>query len=181
MTITINKFRSPKNNGLYTIQLFWDHQQQMPEDRKLIEPMYTLHNDVKGMINFRKEYIRDMDPTGFKTANRLLENYEHWNLLMRTKWFREVKAEWDKELAAKMDADATDVLKEIMKGGDDIKTSERIAAAKVMLGKAKALGPKPETSKRGRPSTDEVNGELKEQARLTKEEQEDLKRIRSIK
>ena len=63
--IKTTKFRSPKSNTLYTVQLFWDLQQQMPEKNRLIEPLYTLHNVVHGFINFRKHYIMDMDPTGF--------------------------------------------------------------------------------------------------------------------
>ena len=176
-----SKFRTPTNNVRYTSQLFWDMWIELPHDRRTCQPMFTLHEDKEGLINFRKEYVRDMDPTGYTTATRLLENFDHWGRLMGTKWFKEAKKEWDKELAAKMDAEATAVLQKILKGGDEIKTSEQIAAAKVMLGKAKTVGKKPVVSVgRGRPSKEEVEGELKNQARLTKEEQDDLDRIRKI-
>lgn len=176
----MSKFRHPITNRRYTSQLFWDMQIDQPIASRIIEPMFTLHEDKPGLINFRKEYVRDMDPTGHKTANRLLESYEHYNMLMKLKWFKDAKKEWDKELGAKMEQEATDVLMEIMKGGEDFKTTERISAAKVILGKAKVVNKEP-LQQKGRPSKAQIEGELKEQARLTKEEQEDLKRIRSIK
>lgn len=180
MAIKKTKFRSASNQR-FTAQLFYDMWSTMPQHQRLIPPMYSLHDDVEGCINFRKEYLADMDPSGYKTATRLLENYDHWQYLMRTKWFKAAKAEWDKELAAKMEAEASDVLRSIMRGDDEsVKISEQISAAKVMLGKSKTIGKAEETLKRGRPSKEEVQGELKEQARLTKEEQEDLERITNI-
>lgn len=183
MKITESKFRSPSSNARYTKQLFWDMQREMPIAERLITPLYTLHEDVEGFINFRREYVNDMDPTGYKTATRLLENYEHWNILMRTKWFREAKEEWDKELKAKMEKEATDVLLGIMHDFEgSAKVSERIAAAKAVLGQSRAIGKnEAKETKRGRPTKEEVKGYLVQEAELTKEEQEDFERIRSIK
>jgi hypothetical protein len=157
-------------------------QREMPIEQRVIKPMFTLHDDVDGYINMRKEYLRDMDPSGYKTAVRLLESYEHWQMLLRTKWFAAAKEMWDKELAAKLEAEATDTLRGIMNDvGDNVKTSERITAAKALLGKAKTIGKQPVESKgRGRPSKEEVEGELKREAQLNKEEQEDLARIRLV-
>lgn len=147
----------------------------------MIEPLFSLNHDVKGLINFRKEYVRDGDPTGYKTGTRLLENYDHWLLLMRTNWFSEAKKVWDVELASKMDSEAVTVLTDIMRGGEDVKTSERIAAARILLGKAKTIGkPEKKDPVRGRPSKEEIEGNL---VNLTKEEktlQDDLKRIRAV-
>ena len=181
MGIKKSKFRAESNNVRYTVQLFYDKQIDLPTKNKLIDPMFSLHDDVEGVINFRKEYVKDMDTTGYKTATRLLENYDHWKLLMKLKWFQEAKKEWDAEVAAKMDAEATDTLREIMNNLEgDVKVSEKISAAKTLLGKAAKIGKTETVAKRGRPSKNEVEGELKEQARLTKEEREDLKRIRSV-
>lgn len=179
MGIKNTRFRT-HNNIRYTKQLFWDMSRNMAIADRVIEPIYTLHDDVDGMINFRKEYVRDMDPTGYKTAMRLLESYDHWNLLMRGQWFREAKSEWDKEIAAILEKEATDVLRGIALDCD-LKPAERTSAAKAILGRVKAIkgGDKAPVG-RGRPSHEEVQGELKRQAALTKDELEDLKRIKGV-
>lgn len=173
------QFRHPTTNQRYTRQLFYDVSIDVESKAKSIEPLFTLHHDQPGLINFRKEYLKDMDATGYKTAVRLLEDYDHWQLLMKSKWFKEAKEEWDKELSAKMEAQALDVLKVIMKGGDDVKVSEQIAAAKALLGKSKTII-KEDKPRRGRPTKEEIEGHLKEEARLTKEEMEDLARIKKV-
>lgn len=178
MGIKTSKFRS-ETNKRFTKQLFWDLQRDMTLISRVIEPMFSLHDDVEGCINFRKEYIRDMDPSGYKTATRLLENYDHWKLLMKSPWFREAKKEWDEELQAKQEAEAMEVLREIMKGGDDVKVSEQIAAAKAVLAKTER-STKSGKPPRGRPTTEEVEGQLKEEARLSREEQEDAARIQLV-
>jgi hypothetical protein len=179
-----SKFRSD-NNTRYTQQLFFELWRDLPVDKRTFQPMFSLHDDIEGLVNFRQEYVRDMDPTGYKTATRLLENYDHWQLLMKSKWFKEAKAEWDKELAAKMEKEALDALRGIIIADDEsgVKISDRISAAKVLLGKSKTIKGDMEKGelKRGRPSKEEVQGALKEEVRLSKEEEEDASRIRLVK
>ncbi|MAZ33873.1 MAG: hypothetical protein Tp178MES00d2C33159091_48 [Prokaryotic dsDNA virus sp.] len=174
------KFRSA-NNIRYTAQLFWDIQRSLPLERRLIEPMYSLHDDIDGMINFRKEYVRDMDTTGYKTASRLLENYDHWNEFMKAKWFREAKEEWDKEVNAKLEQEATDALRGLLALGGDLKPSEAISAAKAIFTRVDRDKASEGLKTRGRPSKEEVRGKLKEEARLTKEEEDDAARISMMK
>lgn len=184
MAIVLSKFRSPGNKQLYTQQLFYEMAIDMPAERRNIEPMYSLHTDVPGLPNFRKEYVKDMDTTGYKTSTRLLESFAHFQVLLRSKWFQEAKTEWDKEIAAKMEQEATDKLRGILNAPEgDLKPSERISAAKALLTRAKdvkALSEPQKGNKRGRPSKDEVEGALKEEVRLSKEEQEDLERINVV-
>lgn len=177
MKINKTKFRA-SNNKRYTQQLFRERSDALGPGRCTIEPMFSLYDDVEGLINFGKEYVKDMDPTGYKTAVRLLENYDHFKQLCQTKWFQEAVVEWNKEIAAKMEQEATDILRGIALDSD-LKPAERISAAKAILGKAKAIKA-PREAVRGRPSTEEVQGELKRQAALTKDELEDLKRIKGV-
>lgn len=150
-------------------------------DVRSMKPMFSLHQDVPGVINFRKEYVRDGDVTGYKTGTRLLENYDHWQLLMRASWFREAKKVWDEELASKMDSEALQTLTEIMRDTEGAKTSERISAARILLQKAKQISSTPKAkNERGRPSKEEIEGNLKI---LTEEEkilQDDIRRIRAV-
>lgn len=168
-------FRNPVNNQRYTKQLFYDMYINLPYAVRTTEPLFTLHHDVEGYTNFRKEYIKDRDPTGYKTAVRLLENYDHFLLLMKSSWFAEAKKIWDEELSAKLEAEATDVALSIMKD-QDLKPTERLAAAKLILGKAKATG-KPDKAPRGRPTKEEVQGNLKIETEAEKALNDDLARI----
>lgn len=170
----MSKFRHPNTNQRYTKQLFHDHVTNMPLDMRTFSPLYTLHHDVKGYINFRKEYVKDEDPTGYKTASRLLEDYSHWQLLMGTQWFKDAKKIWDEELDAKLEARAMDAMKALMVDTDN-KPAERIAAAKIILGKTGVK--QPQTSPRGRPSKEEVQGNLKQETAAERTLQEDLARI----
>ncbi len=179
MAIKRSKFRG-SNNRRIAKQLFWDHSRMMAEGDRVVDfkPFFTLHHDVDGYINFRKEYLKDEDPTGYKTANRLLEDYDHWMFLMKNPWFREAKAQWDVELEAKLKSKALSIF-ETLALDSDLKPAERISAAKAML----ALATQKPASKRlaGAPTREEVDGELKRQAGAEKELQEDLARIGIVK
>lgn len=178
-----SKFRGPSNIR-YTQQLFYEMSRELPIDLRTIEPIYTLHVDHGNLINFGRVYVNDMDPTGYTTANKLLENFDHFQLLLKSKWFREAKEQWDKEIAARMEKEAVDKLRSILRD-DDVKTSEQLTAAKALLSKAKDVsndkGSVRASNRRGRPSKEEVEGALKEEMRLTKEEQDDLARIKLVK
>lgn len=175
-------YRNKKTNTRYTKLLFWDNQVAMPIAGRSIEPLFTLHHDVKGYTNFRKEYLKDEDKTGYKTAMRLLEDYSHWQLLEKAPWFKEAKIIWDKELDAKLEAKALDVLKGIMKS-DECKPSERISAAKEILKRAEGTSPRKMASSRkaGRPTSEEIEGNLKKETRESQQIKEDLARIRKVK
>lgn len=181
MGIKRTKFRNPINNKRYTQQLFYERALEIPAGRTTVEPMFSLYDDVEGLINFGKEYVACMDFTGTKVAARLLENYDHFLQLSKTKWFSEARVEWDKEIAAKMEQEATDILRGIALDSD-LKPSERTTAAKALLGRAKQgkASERAPSGLRGRPSNEEVQGELKRQAALSKDELEDLARIRKV-
>lgn len=173
-TFLTSEFRS-KNNKLFLKQLFLDNVLKLPHDRRYCEPRFTLHLDVKGYVNFRKEYVSDMDTTGYTTATRLLENYAHWERLMKSTWFVEAKEEWDREVEAKRRSLAERALKRVLLDEDATRT-ERTTAAKAVLALEKKAVTKKETV-RGRPSNEEVKGELKRATRKEKDILEDMKRI----
>lgn len=170
----MSKFRHPKTNQRYTKQLFYDHVRDMPIGLRTFEPLYSLNHDIPGYINFRTEYIKDEDPTGYKTSKRLLEDYSHWQLLMATQWFQDCKKIWDEELDAKLEARAMDAMKSLMMD-EELKPAERIAAAKIVLSKTGVKQPKQPA--RGRPSKDEVQNNLREATEAEKALQDDLARI----
>ena len=175
-------FRSKANGKRYTVQLFFDLVRDLPIEKRTGEgPYYTLHHDHEGMINFRKEYLKDEDSTGYTTAVRLLESYDHWQLLMKAQWFREAKELWDEELNAKLEARAHRALIRIMED-DDAKRSEQLAAAKAVLAEEAKRNPrkKKQAPSRGRPTNDEVEGKLNQRAQEVIDLEEDAKRIKLV-
>lgn len=174
----MKKFRHPKSNHRYTKQLFYELSRDMIIEARTFEPLYTLHQDVEGYINFRREYISDRDPTGYKTASRLLENYDHWQLLMKSLWFKEAKELWDAEMSAAIEQEAMAIVRGILRD-KELKPAERLSAAKILLS---VHNPSKKTvqARRGRPSAEEVEGNLKADTAAEKAMQDDLERIRSI-
>ena len=173
------KFRNEVNQR-YCKQLFYDQWIRLGTENRAFHPLYTLHDEKEGYICFGKEYIKDMDTTGYKTSQRLLEDFNHFNLLMKSPWFREAKEIWDNEIKAKLEAEGLAAIREIskMKDEDGVKAATRLAAAKelVRLGKEKT-----KRSAAGRPSNEEVSGEIKRAARETSAFEDDAARILEFK
>lgn len=173
----VNKFRHPVTNARYTRLIFWELQQELPIDKRAIEPLYTLHIDKPGLINFRRMYVELGDPTGYKIANKLLEDYDHWMLLMKAPWFREAKAIWDQELDAKLKSEGMESIRIISNGIEGVSPAVQLQAAKYLANLEHRKGPVAEKGTRGRPTKEEVSGELKKQAEDTKTLEDDMARI----
>lgn len=172
MTKLTKPFRSEANTR-YTKQIFFEQWRDLPIEQRVGEPPFTLFLDKEGYINFGKEYVADGDPTGYTTATRLLDGYPHWKQLEKAMWFRAAKAIWDEELDAKLKAEALLKIRELSKGDD----AKALQAAKYLANQEY----KEKTSKRGRPSKEEVEGKLNEDAEEAKRLREDAERIRLIK
>ncbi len=161
----------------YTAQLFYERYTRMPVEKKVGSPKFTLHRNIDGFINFGARYVALEDPTGYKVTQELLNGeYAHWVTLMEQKWFRDAKAVWDKELDAKLMARGLDSIMQIARGDDEeVKPPVRLQAAKFLATRGYVL---PEQkSNRGRPTKEEVEGELKREAGIQATLSEDLARI----
>jgi hypothetical protein len=163
-------------NRRFTKQLFWEQYITLPETERTFHPPFTLHADKEGYINFGKAYIDSNDPSGYTVAQLLLnKDYEHWQHLCRCTWFKEAKEKWDAELDAKIYSEALAKIKELAKGDD----AKALQAAKFLANKEyKHKGSK---ISRGRPSREEVAGELKREVEDQKFLVEAADRIRVIK
>jgi hypothetical protein len=168
-------FRHPTTNARYTRQLFWECQQEIGNVYKTIDPMFTLYQDKPGLVNFRKEYVKLGDPTGYKLANAYLEDFSHWQLLMKAPWFKKAKAVWDLELDAKLKSEAMEAIKLIADSGS-VSPAVQLQAAKFLANLEHRKQPK-QDSTRGRPSKEEVEGELKRQTEDSKTIEADMARI----
>lgn len=157
-----------------TKQLFHEMWVGLPEEGRTHSPKFTLHRDKPGLINFGREYIQYGDMTGYKMANKYLEDYYHWNLLMKANWFKEAKAIWDEEIEARLHAESMETLLAIAKG----EGPQAIQAAKFIA--TKGYKDKQALSKRGRPTKDQLEGQIKRELEDAKVISNDAARILKV-
>lgn len=164
-------------NKRYTKQLFWEQWVTLPETERSFHPVFTLFADKEGYTNFGKAYVEANDPSGYKVAQLLLNgDYEHWQYLCKCNWFKEAKEKWDAELDAKIYSEALAKITELAKGED----AKALQAAK-FLANREYRAKQGSTKGRGRPSAEEVAGELKREVDDRKFVSELADRIKVIK
>jgi hypothetical protein len=156
----------------YTKSLFWETEEDAI-GRRPVAAVFSLHQDKPGLINARRTFVELGDPTGYKWAQKYLGDWQHWKALEKAKWFQAALIIWREELAAKVQAEALDTVREISKREGD---KQALPAARFLATRGWEKG-----ATRGRPSKAEVTGELKRQAEAASIEDEDLKRIGLVK
>lgn len=168
-----NKLKPPyktANNRWWTKSLFWDlvRDTSYAERSENFDPIFTLYHDTPGYINARKTFVEIGDPTGYKWAMQYLGDYDHWQALMRHKWFREAVDDWKQELDAKLQSEGIDAIRRIARDGSE---SQALAAGKFLATK--------EWDKRekGRPTKAQVEANIKTETRRRSVEDEDMARI----
>ncbi len=164
-------------SGSFLMQaLFW-HYYTCNLERAKYYPVFCLrHTDdtrAAGMISVYDTFVALGDVTGHKWAMEYLGSWEHWLRLIQLDWFKDTYEAACSEISNKLKAEALQRIHQIAQEGSD---AQALNAAKY-LAEGGWMGPSKKTTKRGRPSKEEVAGALKEQVRLTKEEEEDLARI----
>lgn len=141
-----------------TQSLFWESR----------HPDYNAYFTTKkhphqGMISLYEKYMAIADPTEYQVAIQIFGSWEHWQALLKSKWFVELVTEWREELKVQMESERYFEMKKNVK---DPKTA--VAATKWLAdrytGKAKPT--------RGRPSAQEKKNHL----RAVKEEDDELTR-----
>jgi hypothetical protein len=138
------------------------------------EPVFTLHADIPGLINFGRQYIQDMDPTGYQTSKRLLLDYQHWLHLSKFNWFTNAKEQWDLEIDARARSEAIASIWAIARQPED---KGALQAAKYLADRG--LSEKAKT--RGRPSKLEIEAALKAETEEQRRIEKDMERITILK
>jgi hypothetical protein len=157
------------NNVWLTQALFWEKTITFSANDRLEGcPVFSLYDDKKDCINCRKTFIEMGDPTGYKWAQEYLGDYEHWLRLMKCKWFQEAYDVWMNELKMKLRSEALDTIRTISNAGQP---AQALVAAKYLASFEW------EKAGRGRPSKQELQGEIKRAAKLLEVEDEDALRI----
>lgn len=157
------------NRNFRTVSLFVERQElQAIEARpEGLVPVFSL-SGRDGYIDARQTFLAFRDPTGVQWAEKYLESVEHLNYLLRVNWFRDVWDTWQGELEAIIQSEALVVIHDIAKGT----SPAAFQAAKWLASKSWKAG-----KGRGRPSAEEVKGELKREAAKRGEHADDLARI----
>ena len=168
----ISKFRAG-NNNLKTRSLFADGEKAGPGgwETDYSGALYWLYSKDDERPFMKDEFLKLKDPTGVKFANKFFEDWEHLQYLLKAKWFRECWDSWQSELKATLKQEALEVIKTIMTEG----STQSFAAAKFIA--TSEYEQEGKTSKRGRPSKEEVQGELKNALKAATQTEEDYNRM----
>lgn len=132
---------------------------------------FTLKREgLVGFINLYEKYMDIGDPTEYQVAIQLFGSWQHWNALKRSEWFMKHLRAWRYELIVKMES-----LRyyEMVENTTNPKTA--VSATKWL---ATRYGePTNSTRKAGRPTKEEKETYLAQEARDSQELTEDAQRI----
>lgn len=151
-----------------TKQLFVEQHSLLAEDKRLYEPIFSL-NGEPGYIDARATFIALGDPTGYLWAMAYLGSFTHFEAFSKSEWFEPHLNNWKAELEAKLKAEAIQIIHQIAKGD----SPQALMASKYLAG----ADYKKTASGRGRPSKEEVTGELKRAAEQISSTGQDAERI----
>jgi hypothetical protein len=157
-----------KTGGFYTAALFLEGPRGAPEDERPIPAVFSL-TGREGYVDARKTFVALEDPTGYQWSQTYLKSWPHFQILLKSKWFREHYEDWLEELKIIIKQRALLKIKEIAAGD----SAQALPAAKYL---ATADWEKA-THNRGRPSREEVRGELAAAVRQLNDTDKDIERI----
>jgi len=163
-----------QNNQRYSKQLFLEKWRELPIELRVVAPPFTLNLEREGYVCLRQEYVNDGDPTGYTTSLRIFGEFAYWQYLCGIRWFVEAKEEWDKELEAKLRSEGIAKIRKLAEGDDP----KALGAARFLATLEYKKGGT--TLKRGRPSKEEIEGNIKEEIRQRDAVDEDAERIKLI-
>ena len=169
---TVNRYRT-KTLFLETNTL------EVYGDGTVVKPIFTTEDfDKEEYLSFKRLYVEIGDPTEYRQAKILLGSVEHWDNLKKCDWFTPLITACRKELANKLESEA---FARIMSEGLAAKESgTRLQAFKTILREVQMIneaGTGKAASKRGRPSKDEIDANLKKLSEEERRVQKDYERI----
>lgn len=127
--------------------------------------MFTLHKeDVDGLPSLYRLYLEEEDVSEYFFAKKYLGGWEHWQKLSESTFFKPYIQDWRKELEILIRAKA---LKRLLAVADNPANKFSYDANKLLVKEGYKEKDTDKTSKRGRPTKDEIN---KEATRIASEE-----------
>jgi len=154
--------------------LFREHKYQNEEALLTIAEDHHETEDGRMIWSIRKLYLDIADPTEHIFAKTVFGSWKHWLRMKGCKILREEFPKMQEELRAKLLSESISNITEIATNLS--KPQQALQASKFLVEFYKPEKTKPATT-RGRPSKEEVEGNLKEEARVSKELQEHMKRV----
>lgn len=157
----------PQTKGLF-------YELTLPEDRKEMGTSWTLKEhdlqaDGKVYKSMKKLFIEMEDVTEYDFAIAALGSYKHWERVTESPILKPHIEQWRKELNLKLKAKA---MKSIIKSAT---VDEKLSfQAMKYLADNEYIDKK---NKRGRPSKEELNAELKREVEMSKSFKDDAERI----
>lgn len=162
------------NNKLRTQTLFWEHKYSDPDGNVV----FTTSNDdltkgSKTYISLKKIFLEVGDPTEYEFALKVFGEWDIWDRIKKSRLVAGELKKWHIELRIKQRSEQLLKISEIALD-NKASASARYQASKFLYEEANITT---EPSKRGRPSKEEVEGELKAQARISEQVRRDMKRL----
>lgn len=157
----------PTTHQTLTNQLFYENYTDNSKaiftlkDRDFADPTGKLYTSLK------KLFLEASDPTQYTFATIVFGSWQVWKKIRSCKLMRDVLQEWQEELEIKMRSQAQ--LKIVEISNSDANSS--LQAAKYVDQEVF------KRHRRGRPSKEEVQGELKKEAKISSQVREDMKRL----
>lgn len=158
----MNKFRNASNMRL-TKALFYETD---TGDKSSV--LYTLKDvDHKGYPSLYRLYMETDDLLEFTFANIYLDGHDHWEILIRSDWFKPYVDRWRKELELRKKSQALRNVEAIAASG----SKESFQANKFLLSwNSRPAG-------KGRPSKDDIRRAAHEEASTSSRINEDFDRL----
>lgn len=167
--ITFDKPPYKNASGVWlSVQLFIERWYLLAESERGYTPVFSFQGR-EGYIDCRSTFIECNDPTGYKWAMKYLNSWDHMDKLLRSQWFVKEFESWVAELEQKLKSEAVQNIMEIaaQPGPQAYLASKYIASHDW----------KPRPHGRGRPSKEELSGELKRAADMITREEADAERM----
>lgn len=169
-----NKFFNTAGTHILTKALFLEVDR---DDQGKI--LYSLKDeDTEGYPSLYRLYMELGDLTEYEFATTYFYNWNHWKLLCKAPWFIEHVARWREELDLKTKSEA---IKRIKAEAKNTKGKNTFSANKILIDRAweKSKPQKTSSSNRtaGRPTREEVLGELKREVSEARILEDDYQRV----
>lgn len=156
-----------QNGAWLSVALFYEMSRDLPQERRIMEPVFSFE-ERPGYVWCRKTFVELMDVTGYEWAMKYLNSWEHFERLLQSDWFFSEYQKWCDEVKANLKAAALKRISVISA------TSENEAQA---LAASRYLAEGGWERTRGRPSKNELKGEMKRLVEKVSHTDEDMQRI----
>ncbi len=159
-------FRTPQGQYLLT-SLFIE---KSYSDRTYVLYTWNTVDHEDGYKSLHRLYMDAADPTEVYVALNYFENWEHWQRLCRTTWFKPIVEEWRYELELRIKSKALASIMEVAKG----EAKNTFDAQKLLLSGA---WKEKEGPAKGRPTKQRIKEEAEALFQSSQDIKADLARI----